>query len=162
MLFNKVIYIVLIFFSCHTIRNQKSDDNYLADLKVKNVKSQFISPEIPKRQPGQPVSTERGIIDIEFYILVENIGSGDWKNDLCICYHFEGVGSQNENYVIFEDLMIPYASSQEVTFMVNNIFQKPETVTFTINPNRNDSVGCAEFSEELFYNNNTYKYILRK
>ena len=162
MLFNKVIYLIFIFFSCHTIGDQKFNDKYLPDLKIKNVKSQYIVQEIPKPRPGQPVSTMGGLIDIEFYILVENIGSGDWENDLCISYNFEEDGSQTENSIIFEDLIIPYASSQEVNFIVKNIFQRPKSVTFIMNSNKIDSVGCGAFSEELFYNNNTYKYNLNK
>jgi hypothetical protein len=162
MLFNKVLYPIFIFFSCHTIGNQNFNDNYLPDLKIKNVKSQYIAHEIPKPPSGLPASRMDVIMDIEFYILIQNIGSGDWENDLCVIYNFEDDGSQTENYVMFEDLMIPYASSQEVNFIVKNIFKRPRSVTFIINANEIDSVGCGVFYKELFYNNNTYKYNLNK
>ncbi len=162
MLYNKVIYIIFIFFSCHIIGNQKFNDNYLPDLKIKNVKSQYIFREISKTSPGQPVRTILGLMDIEFYILIENVGSGNWENNLFITYTFEEDGKQTENSVLFEDLMIPYASSQEVNFIVKNIFQKPKSVTFILNSAKIDSSRCGSFSEELFYNNNTYKYNLSK
>ncbi len=162
MLYNKVICLTFIFFSCHIIGNQKFNDNYLPDLKIKNVKSQYIFQEISKPSPGQPRSVIRGLMNIEFYILIENVGSGDWENNLCITYTFEQDGKQTENSLIFENLMIPYASSQEVNFIVKNIFQKPKFVTFILNSAKIDSSRCEAFSEELFYNNNTYKYNLSK
>lgn len=162
MLYNKTVYFIFIFCSCHIIGDQKINNDYLPDLKIKNVKSRIIAPKISKPLPGQPVSTIRGLMGIEFYILIENIGSGDWDNNLCLTYLFEQNGKRTENSILFEDLMIPYASSQEVTFMVKNILQKPKSVTFILNPSNIDSSSCNTFSEELFYNNNTFKYILRK
>jgi hypothetical protein len=158
----KVIYLIFIYLSCHTIGDQKFNDHYLPDLKIKNVKSKYIAQEIPKPPPGRPVSSMHGLIDMEFDILIENFGSGDWKNDLCITYTFEGEGKEIKNSIMFENLIIPYASSQEVNFIVKNIFFKPNSVIFIINVNKIDSVGCGVFSEEIFYNNNTYKYNLSK
>jgi hypothetical protein len=162
MSYNKTIYLIFIFCSCHIIGDQKINNDYLPDLKIKNVKSRNITPKISKPSPGKPVSTTRGLMGIEFYILIENVGSGDWDNNLCLSYIFQENGRQTENSIMFEDLMIPYASSQEVTFTVKNIIQKPKSVTFILNPSNVDSSRCNAFSEELFYNNNIYKHYLSK
>ncbi len=162
MSFTKVIYFTLIFFSCYTTGNQKFGNSYLPDLKIKNVKSRIIMHEISQSPHGQPISPQWGLKDIEFMIVIENIGSGDWKHDLCVLFNFEWDGRHTENHLIFEDLRIPYASSKEIWFMVKDIFQKPNSVTFMINGNEEDSFGCGVFSEELFYNNNSYIYHLNK
>jgi hypothetical protein len=158
MRFLKSFYLLFLFLfysgSCHPLRHQQSEDDYLPDLKIKDLRYSFIYYERtdPDHVPQRVM--ELHVKDLEIYITIENIGTADWAAGLCIYYNLDQ--DREQGIISIEDLEIPYASQSEVFFTLNCNMRRPKTATIILNPADTDSTeGCIRI-KEAFYNNNIY------
>lgn len=148
--------------SCTSIKNQQFKDQYLPDLKIKNVEYSIYQHEIVSDEPGHPKSIFMGLLDIELRITIENIGSGDWNSDLCILCTLNEDRRQNQRFLLFENLKAPYASRKTILVDINDLIRQPKAIVINLNPQDLDSLECNSFCEENFYNNNSFKLNLSK
>lgn len=158
----RVLSLALLFCSCTSIKDQQFKDQYLPDLKVKNVKYSIYQHEIISDRPERPRRIFPGLLDIELNVTIENIGSGDWNSDLCILCTLDENRPQNRRLSVFENLIVPFASKKTILLDLKDLFRRPNTITINLNPTDLDSMECDSFSEENFYNNNLFKLDLRK
>ena len=77
-----VLFFALLFPSCTSVKDQQSKDQYLPDLKIKNVGYNIYQHEIVSDKPEHPNRILTGLMDIELEFTIENMGSGDWNSDL--------------------------------------------------------------------------------
>ena len=141
--------------SCHPMRSQQPGDDYLPDLKIQNVRYAFIRQDITTKKNEPKMTIMSPIIDLEFYIMIENIGTADWEDDLCIYYNLDTGWEQD--IIRIEALQIPYALNAEVSFILMNLTRRPKTATIILNPADTDSAAGCIFVKEAFYNNNIYQ-----
>ena len=141
--------------SCHPMRSQQPGDDYLPDLKIQNVRYAFIRQDITTKKNEPKMTIMSPIIDLEFYITIENIGTADWAENLCVYYNLDNGWEQD--IIKIEGLEFPYALNAEVSFILKNLARQPKTATIIINPADADSVYECEFVQEAFFNNNIYE-----
>ncbi len=124
----------------------------MPDLKIQNVRYSFIyfDRTTPDHVPRQAMGLY--VKDLEFYIMIKNIGTADWEEDLCIYYNLDQ--GREQDVIRIEDLDIPYAQQAEVYFTLKILMRRPKIATIIINPADADSTDGCEFVKEAFYNNN--------
>jgi hypothetical protein len=152
-----VLAFALVFLSCTPIKDQQFKNHYLPDLKIKNVEYHIYQHEIVSGEPGHPKRAFIGLLDVELSVTIENIGSGDWNSDLCILCALDENRRQNNRFLLFENLKIPYASKITKLVVLKDLIRRPKTITITLNPQNVDSLECNSFCEGNFYNNNSFK-----
>ncbi len=131
------IALVIYLYSCHPLKNQGVEADYLPDLKIQEVRSVFIRPEIVPPKNGPKMSIVYPVTDLEFFIVIKNIGNADWDNDLCIYYNLDA--GWKKGVIRIAELEIPYALHAEASFRLKIIERRPSTATIIINPAETDS-----------------------
>ena len=138
--------------SCHPVRDRQLVDDYLPDLKIQNLRYSFIYSDITTPDHVPPKAVAPHLRNLEFYIMIDNIGTADWDDDLCIYYNLDQ--DREQGVIRIEELNIPYACKSEVFFTLNCNMRRPKTATIILNPAETDSADGCRFVKEAFYNNN--------
>ena len=129
----------------------------LPDLRINNVQYRIEKHEIDTDRPDQPQMTLMGLLDIVLTIQIENIGSGNWDNDICLLCTLEEEQNSEDRFILYENLIVPYATRTEIIIVLAKLIRQPTTITVNLNLPDVDSLTCDRFTEENFYNNNLFK-----
>ena len=152
---NLTIVLVIYLISCHPYKNKEIEGDYLPDLKIQDVRYAFYRQESVPPKDGPKMTIIWPETDLEFYIVIRNIGTADWDDDLCISYNLDAGWKQG--LIRIADLEIPYALETEVSFRLRLLERRPGTATIILNPAAADSaMGCVSV-QEAFFNNNIYQ-----
>jgi hypothetical protein len=152
---NLVIVLVIYLYSCQPLKNKRIEGDYLPDLKIQEVRYTFFRQESVPPKDGPKMTIIRPETDLEFYIVIKNIGTADWDDDLCIYYTLDAGWKQG--VIRIAELKIPYALDAEVSFKLKILERRPKTATIIINPAETDSTEGCIFVKEPFQNNNIYQ-----
>ena len=137
-------------------KDQLNKEKYLPDLRIRTVEYSVNQRRIESTDPGKPRGTHAGLIDIELNITIENIGSGDWNDDLCALFIFDEYVAHNIRVMLLENIKIGYASKTTRLVNLDNIIRRSATITIIINPREDEFLECQNYSIESIYSNNSY------
>ncbi len=157
-----LIFLISLFFllspSCVEVKWNAANRRLEPDLTIRSATFRIISHSPPKGLFGRvilPIMIER-----EFVLTIENIGSGDWIGDLLIGYsrseaEFRNGEISGYQEVAFENNRLPYASRRQVVFSLK-LTRDVKHIRFTVNPPVPDFLQ-EEWKRvpEIFYRNNT-------
>ena len=94
---------------------------------------------------------------IRFHISISNRGTEEWNHDLNILYSFDESASYDQDRIVIEDVVIPYASKEEFEIEVKNPSRRPSSITFYLNTTKIDSIEHYRIYDEIYYINNSVK-----